>query len=146
MGELVLMGLDMNIYKIPRHLKLTPTSYSHKFHKIKEYLKDDYEIAYWRKHYKLHEYFAFLCFKKGGVDQGYCEVVELVMEDLNKLEEYIEEGGINYYEHIFFPDDEDTELYRKSEYNKLKNIDLKYIREAKQAIRDGFAVYYVSSW
>jgi hypothetical protein len=73
--------------------------------------------------------------KKGGVREQFNQIpLRLTLEDLNNLEADISElhNAFDYTE--------------EEQYIAEKNYDLKFIRQAKQEIANGFAVYYDSSW
>jgi len=105
------------------------------------------EIHYWRKHPNLEAFMSNLYFKKGGkgIDSGFggsspsfnCCKVELKDEDINALQELIisdklpEGGG-------FFHGGNADDMYKEETLEALKY--------AKNAIEDGYRIYYTSWW
>jgi hypothetical protein len=97
------------------------------------------ELYYWRKHHDLHGWMERLYRNKGGDKQSFnCCPVRLHENDLNALEFDLLNNMLPKTQGYFFgtnpPDDE-----------SLKD-DLKFIELARDAIKDGNAVYYDSWW
>jgi hypothetical protein len=63
--------------------------------------------------------------------------IRLNISDLDQLEMYIKDGKLPPTTGFFFGDGADEE-YREQ--------DLKFINDARQAISNGYDVYYISSW
>lgn len=124
------MGLDMYAYKVPKK----DVRSNFKFKRSKEFV----EIDYWRKHHDLHGWFENLYTDKGGRDIFNCIPLKLELEDLDQLEHDIKNRNLPHTTGFFFgdnpPDDESDKL------------DLEFIEKARQAISDGYAVYYDSWW
>lgn len=123
------MGLDSYAYKVP-----------------KEYVKNDFEIkdyayicndesnelAYWRKHYELHNWFKALYLKKGGKDDSFnLTPIRVTVEDLNKLQWAFKKNKSLHYSN-----------YMQWDY---KETDDEFIKNALQAIEDGYEVFF-ESW
>lgn len=98
---------------------------------------DQRELAYWRKHPNLEGWMSNLYSEKGGTDEFNCQEVELTLEDLDELERAINSKDLPETAGFFFGDDSD-EYYREK--------DLEFIRDARNAIEDGYTVIYTSWW
>jgi hypothetical protein len=66
-----------------------------------------------------------------------CQPIRLTMSDLDQLEMHIKNNNLPDTQGFFFGDDSD---------DYYKAIDLKFIINARQAILDGYDVYYSSWW
>ena len=123
---------------------------------------EEEEIAYWRKHNRLHGWMEKLWELKGrpnfteGVDEQpmgdfNCVPVELGLSDLEQLEAVIvnkampETGGFFFGHDSFDWEDEDGNPLAEGEYY-YKESDLEFIEKARTAISDGKKVYYNSWW
>lgn len=95
------------------------------------------ELAYWRKHPNLEGWMSNLYSEKGGTDEFNCQEVELTLEDLDELEKAINSKELPETGGFFFGDDSD-EYYKEN--------DLEFIRDARNAIKDGYTVIYTSWW
>jgi hypothetical protein len=102
----------------------------------KEY-PDQRELAYWRKHPNLEGWMSDLYSRKGGTEEFNCQEVELTLEDLEDLEKAINFKEMPETSGFFFGDDSD-EYYREH--------DLEFIKDARNAIKDGYRVFYTSWW
>tara|TARA_B100000497_G_scaffold113448_1_gene135242 strand:- start:578 stop:970 length:393 start_codon:yes stop_codon:yes gene_type:complete len=123
-----IMGLDQSAYKT--RLKINGTDF-----KTNE---DDKEIAYWRKHPNLHGMMEKIYREKGGKSKQFNVVpVELTKEDLIKLGETIINNKLPKTEGFFFGRDSDEHYFEK---------DIEFLEKAKNAIEEGFQVYYTSWW
>lgn len=98
---------------------------------------DQRELAYWRKHPNLEGWMCNLYSEKGGTDEFNCQEVELTLEDLDELEKAINSKDLPETGGFFFGDDSD-DYYREK--------DLEFIRDARNAIEDGYTVIYTSWW
>jgi hypothetical protein len=99
------------------------------------------EIAYWRKHNRLHGWMENLYHEKGGTEEFNCVPVLLTVEDLDRLEKIIECKALPETNGFFFGGDS------YEEYEEwYKEDDLKFIKVARQSIEDGNKVYYDSWW
>jgi len=97
------------------------------------------ELAYWRKHHDLHGWMERLYRAKGGDKESFnCVPVRLTEFDLDALQFDLLNNNLPETQGFFFgtnpPDDE-----------SLKE-DLQFIQSARDAIREGDAVYYDSWW
>lgn len=97
--------------------------------------KENEEIHYWRKHHDLFGWFSALYQKKGGKDAEFnVSTVELTNQDLTDLEYDLMASKLPKTEGFFFgnnPPDEES----------LKE-DLGFIEKAREAIREGYRVYF----
>lgn len=122
------MGLDMYCFKT----KDTPAS-PVDFEMLEGSSK---EIFYWRKHPDLHGWMEQLYEQKGGAEEFNCANVVLTIEDIEKLELEIKNAQLPSTSGFFFgqstPEDKET--------------DLEFIVEAKQALKEGYNLYYTSWW
>ena len=97
------------------------------------------EMYYWRKHHDLHGWMERLYYKKGGEASSFnCVPIRLTEEDLLALELDIKSNHLPATTGFFFgnnpPDDESAAE------------DMKFVAEARDAIKAGDAVYYDSWW
>lgn len=130
------MGLDMFAYTVPKELVSddeTDVTLSEEAKEKKE------ELFYWRKHHDLHGWMENLYREKGGKEESFnCANIRLHEEDLDRLSKDIQDRNLPNTVGFFFgnnsPDDE-TEVE-----------DLGFIVKAKNAIKDGLAVFYDSWW
>ena len=99
------------------------------------------EIAYWRKHNRLHGWMENLWLEKGGSGEFNCVALELTTEDLDRLEEAINEKEMPETHGFFFGGDS-YEGYEEW----YKETDLEFIAKAREAIAEGKTVYYDSWW
>ena len=119
---------------------------------------EEEEIAYWRKHNRLHGWMEKLWELKGNevTQEGFgnsfnCVPVELRLCDLEQLEAVIvnkampETGGFFFGHDSFNWEDEDGNPLAEGDYY-YKESDLEFIEKARKAIADGKKVYYNSWW
>jgi hypothetical protein len=124
------MRLDMFAYKTKRKFK-SEVDFSQ--------AKSDKEIMYWRKHPNLHGWMKNLYEDKGGTEEDFnCDNVELTKKDLTSLKKAIKEGGLPSTEGFFFGESMGTD-------DEVEQ-DLKFIKEAEKAIKEGYRIYYSSRW
>ena len=122
------MGLDMNAFKTKQ--RICGTDF--------ETGSDDIELAYWRKHPNLHGMMEKIYREKGGDSEQFNTVpVELTNEDLIRLGEKIINNKLPETTGFFFGQDSDTHYFKK---------DIEFLEKAKEAIEEGFQVYYTSWW
>jgi hypothetical protein len=116
------MGLDSNVYVVRTEFVIDDFSFQKSTDE--ESLRS---MFYWRKHHDLHQWMKKLFIKKGGdfcLNQFNCEFIRLTLEDIQLLE-----NDMEWYE-------EQPEAY---------NDDIRFIREAKIYLQDGYSLYF-SSW
>lgn len=124
-----IMGLDQSAYKTRQ--KITKTDFE-----IDDTINE--ELAYWRKHPNLHGMMEKIYREKGGKSNQFNVVpVELTKEDLVKLGEKIINNKLPKTEGFFFGRDSDEHYFEK---------DIEFLEKAKEAIEEGFQVYYTSWW
>jgi hypothetical protein len=98
---------------------------------------DQEDLYYWRKHPNLHGWMRDLYFKKGGTSPDFnVNPVILTLEDLSQLELDVKVAALPETEGFFFgvsqPEDRDD--------------DLEFIRLAREAIAEGYKVFYYAWW
>ena len=120
------------------------------------------ELAYWRKHNRLHGWMEQLWEDKGrpnfkkGIDEQpmgdfNCVPVELNLSDIEQLEAHVENkalpqtGGFFFGGDSFDWEDEDGNPPAKGDYY-YKETDLEFIELARKAIQEGKKVFYDSWW
>lgn len=109
------------------------------------------EIAYWRKHNRLHGWMEDLWQEKKNQrsegdkfidgldgqehDEFNCVEMELSLEDLDRLEDELD--NLPETSGFFFGNDS---------YGRYTEEDRKFIEDARQKISEGYEVYYSSWW
>ena len=125
------MGLDQYAYKIKKVVGLTDFDYS-------KGTVIDRDFDYWRKFYGLQVWAENLYREKGGNKIHFnCVPLRLTEQDLDRLDRDMEED--EFYEERYLETIGEEKQY---EYRHLKD----FIKNAKQALADGYAVYYDSWW
>ena len=114
------------------------------------------EIAYWRKHNRLHGWMEDLYRDRGNevTEEGFgnsfnCVPVRLTLSDLEQLEAHVEGKSLPETGGFFFGNDSyDYEDENKNANNGYyhKEADLQFIADARKAIAEGKEVYYDSWW
>lgn len=132
------MGLDQYAYKVEKGL--IPEGVEIDF-EIPESEERNDEDWYWRKNNYLHGWMDALYRAKGGKESFNCVNLKLNKEDLLSLKDAIKNKTLSETAGFFFGGDYDY----YGEYGGVKN-DLKFVREALEAIEDGMDVYYSSWW
>jgi len=95
------------------------------------------EIHYWRKHPNLHGWMENLYYSKGGNRDSFnCTNLLLNIDDLNNLEYDISNNNLPQTAGFFFGTTNGDEV----------EDDLQFVRNAKEAIAEGYSVYYSSWW
>ena len=95
------------------------------------------EIAYWRKHPNLHGWMEQLYRKKGGTDPSFNgDTVLLTEEDIDSLKIAVLTRSLPSTSGFFFGESK----------QEINFADLEFIEKAKQAIKEGYTIYYDSSW
>lgn len=125
------MGLDMYAYFVEKKNVISDKDFSLAYGKVEDF--------YWRKNYHLHDWMEKLWKKKTGNtnrDDFNCEKMRLSVDDIDELEKAIKTWKID-----------DSEPFSFDKYtSNMKEHDLQFCYEAKEAIKDGYAVYYDSWW
>lgn len=126
------MGLDMFAYKVKKGLITESVDFE-----ISDKEESNEDLHYWRKHPNLHGWMEDLYNKKGGSAPEFnCVNVQLTEEDLNELESSINDRNLPETVGFFFGASDGSET----------EDDLEFIRKAKEAIAEGYDVYYTSWW
>lgn len=95
------------------------------------------EIAYWRKHANLQGWMNDLYSAKGGKDEYFnVSPVRLTLGDIYALEDDILNDTLPETTGFFFG--------VSGEHHKYD--DLEFIKKAKKAINDGYAVFYCANY
>lgn len=128
------MGLDMFVGKT----KL-PIEKDVDFDFAKDQRDEIEELFYWRKHPNLHGWMRDLYENKGGTDKEFnCSKLKLTKEDLDMLEAEIKAKTLPPTSGFFF-----GESFNNDEE---RNKDLKFVELAREAIDEGYNIFYDSSW
>lgn len=126
------MGLDMFAYKVKKGMINESTDFQ-----LPENEETHQELHYWRKHPNLHGWMEQLYYDKGGKDGTFnCVNVQLTEEDINNLEKDVQDGLLPETQGFFFG----------QSYPEDKEGDLEFIKQAREAINEGYDVYYTSWW
>ena len=138
------MGLDMNAYKTKAKFTKDTDFNDEIFGKTGDgeidfegLIVDTEEIAYWRKHPDLHGWMEQLYRKKGGTETSFNgDTVLLTEEDIDNLKISVLTRSLPSTSGFFFGDSK----------QEINFADLEFIEKAKQAIKEGYTIYYDSSW
>jgi len=131
------MGLDMFAFKVKKEA-LNEQQVDFEIPDANEGTDlEPQELAYWRKHPNLHGWMEALYREKGGTDEQFnCVNLNLTEEDLDNLEEVVNNDELLHTMGFFFgescPED--------------KENDIEFIANAREALKEGYAVYYTSWW
>lgn len=126
------MGLDMYAYKVKKEYAIDDFSYNSDQNPSED-------LAYWRKFNALHGWMEDLYRSKFGPAETFnCAPLRLTLEDLRNLEMALNEQTLTPRSGFFFGSDEI--------YPEHLAATRKFIREARQAIDEGFEIYYDSWW
>ena len=121
--------------------------------------EEETELAYWRKHNRLHGWMEKLWEKKGRphfndienpLGDFNCQPVELTLSDIEQLEAHVENkslpetGGFFFGNDSFGWTDDDGNEFTEGYY--YKEDDLKFIALAREALQKGKKVFYDSWW
>lgn len=95
------------------------------------------ELAYWRKHPDLHGWMENLYRRKGGTETSFNgDTVLLTEEDIDNLKIAVLTRSLPSTSGFFFGESE----------QEVNFEDLEFIEKAKGAIKEGYTIYYDSSW
>lgn len=97
------------------------------------------EFAYWRKFNHLHGWMDLLYAKKSGTKEFNCTTVRLMPADLDRLEALASMKALAPTQGFFFGDYEPFDDEDRTEV-------LDFIKKARKAIEDGYAILYDSWW
>lgn len=119
------MGLDMHAFATAATIK-AETDFP---------AEPDTEIAYWRKHEDLHDWFGQLYRAKGGISESfYCVTVALAPEDLDQLAADVKSGALSLGTGVFPGHTID---------DAIEDV-MTFIGKARAVLADGKSVFYVS--
>ena len=110
---------------------------------VSETVSKPRELAYWRKHPRLHGWMESLWERKGRPRQSVGWPIfngielELTWDDLDELERAIRHGQLPDTEGFFFGNPADNYYYEQ---------DLEFVNNAKAEVFLGLKVFYNSSW
>jgi hypothetical protein len=94
-------------------------------------------IQQWRKHPNLHGWMERLYREKGGKRPDFnCDTVLLTLQDLDRLEVDVKRDALPCTDGFFFGVTDGTE----------KEEDIMFIENARNAIKQGYQVFYDSWW
>lgn len=99
----------------------------------------DATFAYWRKFNALHAWMQDVWFSRGNDGEFNCIPMRLHPDDLDELQGYVEAKELEPRGGFFFGSTDDL---TDEDYAEVE----KFIVKARQAIADGYAVYYDSWW
>ena len=105
------------------------------------------EIAYWRKHNRLHGWMCEKWLEQNPDKHDYdfnCENLVITSEMLNELEDTINNKNLPETSGFFFGQDS-YEDYSDPEFG-YKDDDEQFIKDAREAIKNGDIVEYSSWW
>ena len=135
------MGLDQFAYK-------TKTEADSLVSRTDAQRQDSELLHQWRKHPDLHGWMTDLFFDRDGEGALECfggfnsDTVDLTIANLEDLEQAIADRDLPSTEGFFFGEsyeDEDDRTWRNAD-------DATFIKNAREAIQQGYHVYYTSSW
>lgn len=138
------MGLDMHAYKtkakFTKEVDINDEIFGKDERGEMDYenpIIESKEIAYWRKHPDLHGWMEELYRRKGGTEKSFNgDPVVLTEEDLDELKITVLTGKLPHTQGFFF-----------GESNRERDFeDLQFIEEGKKAIKEGYTIFYDSSW
>ena len=139
------MGLDMSFYSahpdmIERRTDCPPEINFNDHTAYENY--EDYcklhEIAYFRKHNRLHGWLMKLYYSKGGKGSFNGDALEITLDDVRHLKCAIKNDNMDDVSGFFWGTQRFDRSIKK-QYNQL-------CRKIRRAIKDGLVVYYNSSW
>lgn len=128
-------------YNLPdKQRKIYQDTYNTYWNKAKEEGIIDDDFAYWRKFNHLHGWMEKLYYYKGGkADSFNCVNVRLTEQDLDVLQKQAEAMSLKPTEGFFFGTYEEF-----SEDDKYAVLE--FVNKAREAISNGYAVFYDSWW
>lgn len=128
-------------YNLPeKERKAYQDKYNTYRNKAKEEEIIDTDFDYWRKFNHLQGWMEKLYYSKGGkADSFNCVLVRLTEQDLDVLQKQAEAMSLKPTEGFFFGTYE--EFSEDDQYAVLK-----FVKKAREAISNGYAVFYDSWW
>ena len=125
------MGLDQWAFSVKNKAVLSRFEYN------RDYKHD--EIFYWRKNRFVHNWMEKLYESLGGKDEFNMKNLQLLPEDIDRLEEDTKSGKIKEYDTGGFFFGEQT--FGNQEYESI----ISFCKIARKEFRSGNAVFY-NSW
>ena len=126
-----IMGLDQWAFSVKNKAVLSRFEYN------RDYKHD--EIFYWRKNRFVHNWMEKLYQSIGGKDEFNMRAVQLLPEDIDRLEEDTKSGKIKEYDTGGFFFGEQT--FGNQEYESI----ISFCKIARKEFRNGNTVFY-NSW
>jgi len=125
------MGLDQWAFSTKNKAVLSRFEYNQDY-------KDD-EIFYWRKNRFLHNWMEELYQSLGGKDEFNMKIIQILPEDIDRLEEDTKSGKIKEYDKLglFFGE----QPFEDYEYSSI----IEFCKIAREEFKKGNAVFY-ESW
>ena len=125
------MGLDMFAIKVKKGVITESVDFE-----LPESAEQE-EFHYWRKHPNMHGWMESLYREKGGQGEQFnTDNVRITEEDLDQLEAAVNGDDLPETSGFFFGESQPED----------KADDLEFIKKARQAISEGYDVYYTSWW
>lgn len=124
------MGLDQYAYKVANVKSLTDLAFP-------KGAMVDKDFDYWRKFYGLQNWMENLYHEKGGTEDFNCTPVRLTLQDLDRLERDMQKD--DFYEDRIWDTLEEEKKYTVEHLEE-------FIKNAREALAEGYAVYYDSWW
>ena len=97
------------------------------------------DLQYWRKHNALQGWMENLYRYKGGKESFNCVAIQLTSGDLDRLEEDVCLRQLPVTTGFFYGADTSQDDYNFDR-------DLEFIAKAREKDKEGYRVYYSSSW
>lgn len=125
------MGLDQYALRVKNKAVLSRFEYNQDY-------KEE-EIFYWRKNRFLHNWMEELYQSLGGKDEFNMKIVQVLPEDIDRLEEDTKSGKIEEYDNLgpFFG----KQPFEYYEYSSIMD----FCERAREEFKYGNAVFY-ESW
>ena len=125
------MGLDQWAFRVKNKAVINRFEFNQDYEHM--------EIFYWRKNRFVHNWMEKLYQSLGGKDEFNMKTVQLLPEDIDKLEEDTKSGKIKEYDKggFFFGE-------QPFEYQEYEAI-MSFCRIAREEFKSGYAVFY-DSW
>lgn len=126
------MGLDMYAFRVKKEYAVNDFEYNSDQNPAED-------LAYWRKFNALHGWMENLYKDRGGPKEMFnCAPIRLHPEDIDQLEKDLKENKLRPMSGFFFGA---QEIFPEHIVATKK-----FIKDARQAFKDGFDVYYDSWW
>lgn len=133
------MGLDQYAYRVKKQNVIDNLNFyeGDRLEFGPDTLGNDLDFDYWRKFYPLDRWAEEVYDRKGGKDVFNCSNVRLDLKDLDELEKLAQED--EFYDDDYFTSPQEG---REWHYEHL----MRFIKNAREAINSGDAVYYSNWW